>query len=56
MSQIEVTKLTQYVAVGPAEGNVSVSNLVMYAVLVPGSDGATVSGKAAVYAQKIERP
>lgn len=39
MSQIETTKLVQYVALGAPEDNISVSKLVMYAVLVPGEGG-----------------
>lgn len=57
MSQIEVTKLTQFNVIGPPAGNISVPKLVMYALLTPGDDGSEpASRQAHVYSQKIVRP
>ena len=56
MSQIEVTKITQHVAIGPDDDEVSVSKLTMYVLLTPGDPtGETPSRQVHVYAQKIRR-
>lgn len=58
MSRAEVSKLTEYVALGPPADTAVVSKLVMFLVLVPGDDGtgpAPASRQVHVYAQKIRR-
>ena len=59
MSQIEVTKLSEYVALGPLADSIAVTKLSIYVLLVPGDDGSgedTGTRQAHVYSQKIERP
>lgn len=57
--QIEVTKLTQYVAEGPPADNIAVTKLVMFAVLVPGEDGSggedTSTRQGFCYGQRVRR-
>jgi hypothetical protein len=56
MSQIEVGKLTQFNVIGPPAGSISVTKLVMYALLVPGDGGGEAPNRQAhVYSQKIRR-
>jgi hypothetical protein len=57
MTQIQVGKLAQFNVIGPPAGNISVTKLAMFALLVPGDDGSVVaaSRQAHVYAQKIVR-
>lgn len=57
MSRAEVSKLTEYIALGPPADAAVVSKLAMYVVLVPGVDeGVTpAASQAHVYAQKIRR-
>lgn len=57
MSRAEVSKLTEYVALGPPADVAAVSKLVMYVVLVPGVDeGVTPAAtQTHIYAQKIGR-
>ncbi len=56
MSQIEITKITQFNVIGPPADNIAVSKLTMFVLLQPGDggdDGAT--RQAHVYSQKIRR-
>lgn len=57
--QVEITKLTQYVAEGPPADHVAITKLVMFVVLVPGEDGSGEAEAAArqgfVYGQRIRR-
>jgi hypothetical protein len=56
MSQIEVTKLTQFNVIGPPAGNISVPKLTMYVLLTPGDGGGEAPARQAhVYSQKIRR-
>ena len=57
MSQIEVTKISEYVAFGPPADSISVPKLSMYILLVPGDDGSveTSNRQGHVYAQKLAR-
>jgi hypothetical protein len=56
MSQIQVTKLTQHVALGPPAGHIAIPKLVMHVIMVPGEDsGVAEPRQAHVYAQKITR-
>jgi hypothetical protein len=56
MSQIEVTKVTQFNVVGPPADNISVSKVVMYLLLQPGDSGSDIPQRQAhVYSQKIRR-
>jgi hypothetical protein len=55
MSQIETTKLVEYVALGPDSDEISVSKLVMYVLLVPGEDDGVIPERQAhFYTQRIE--
>lgn len=56
MSQAEVTKLVQSVAIGPLEDAIPVSKLVMYVLLVPGDAVEDTSGRQGhVHAQILRR-
>jgi hypothetical protein len=56
MSQIEVTKLTQYHVIGPPADNIAVPKVVMYLLLQPGDGGTDVPQRQVhVYSQKIRR-
>lgn len=55
--RIDVSKLTEFVALGAPANTVAVSKLVMFVILEPGDDGGAVSGARVshVYAQKLRR-
>lgn len=58
MSQIEVSKLTQFVTVGPDSDEIAVSKLAMFVLLVPGDPTGgeeAASRQVHVYSQKIRR-
>ena len=57
MSQIEVPKLSAYIAIGAVPDSICVAKLSFYAVLVPGDDGgAEVPDRQGFcYAQRIGR-
>jgi hypothetical protein len=55
MSQIEVTKLTQFNVIGPPADNIAVSKLTMFLLLTPGDGGEASPRQAHVYSQKIRR-
>jgi hypothetical protein len=56
--RLEVSKLTQFVALGPPADNLAVTKLTMLLVLAPGDDGSggeAADGQAHVYTQRIRR-
>jgi hypothetical protein len=56
MSQVEVTKLTQHVAIGPVADAAVVSKLTMHVLLVPGSDESEPPARQGFcYAQRFGR-
>lgn len=56
MSQAEVTKLTQEVAIGSDPGSISVAKLTMYVILQPGDGADDTSNKQGhVQAQILRR-
>jgi hypothetical protein len=56
MSQIEVTKLTQFNVIGPPADHIAVPKLTMYVLLTPGDGGGEAPARQAhVYSQKIRR-
>jgi hypothetical protein len=56
MSQVQVPKVSTYIALGPGADSVTVTKLSAYMILVPGSDtGDEPDRQAHVYAQRIGR-
>ncbi len=56
MSQIEVSKITQFAVIGTESNEASVSKLVMFVLLSPGDPtGETPARQTHVYSQKIRR-
>lgn len=54
--RIEISKLTEFVALGPPPDTIAVSKMLMFVLLTPGSDGPAPSvGQGFVYAQKVPR-
>ena len=57
MSQVEVPKLVESVLVGPPAGEAGVAKLVMYVLLVPGSDGGEDDpGQNQIFSNVVRRP
>lgn len=54
MSRAEVSKLVEYVAIGPPDATASVPKLVMYVLLEPGASDDSPR-QAHVFSQKIRR-
>ena len=55
MSQVEVSKVTQFIALGPDSDEIAVTKLSMFVLLVPGDGGDPPPRQAFTYAQKIRR-
>lgn len=58
MSQIEVSRISEFVAVGSPAGHVNVSRMSIYAIMKPGEDDggeATANRQSFVYGQRIRR-
>jgi hypothetical protein len=54
-NEIDVSKVIEFVSLGPPTDNISTSKVTMYVLLAPGSDGSVALTQAHVYSQKIRR-
>ncbi len=56
MSQVQVPKLSSYIALGPEAASIAITKMSTYVLLVPGDDvGEPPVRHVHVYAQKIRR-
>lgn len=55
MSQVEVTKLNQHVAIGPPADTIAVPKLVMYVLMIPGDSEDTSNRQGHVHTQIFRR-
>ena len=55
MSRVEISKLNEFIALGPPAGTVAVSKLNIYIILEPGDDGSVVPAakQGFCYGQRI---
>lgn len=58
MSQVQVPKISAYVAMGAPADNIVVTKLSLYVLMVPGDSPPDPTGtrQAHVYSQKFRRP